>query len=185
MWSPNHPNVPLREPSRALVVASVHTPKFLIPHGSGTLFHFLSQPLSTSAAARRAAHDLRPFCYGGARRVRPTFRPRPTTRSAPSSPPTTALPGAPLAQLVYLRAPPATPAAPKAAPLALTRARHPSNGGGHPPRHGLVLGKGHASTDTRAPLASCGSVSCVSPLRNFSKPHPRTPSHDGSQAPSA
>ena len=50
----SHPNPPfdsLREPSRALarlrrrsipVVASVHTPKFLIPHGSGTLFYFLS-----------------------------------------------------------------------------------------------------------------------------------------------
>ena len=49
---PNPPFLSLREPSRALarlrrrsipVVASVHTPKFLIPHGSGTLFHFLSR----------------------------------------------------------------------------------------------------------------------------------------------
>ena len=40
------------------MLASVHTPKFLIPHGSGTLFHFLSHQLEVLESARSRREGL-------------------------------------------------------------------------------------------------------------------------------
>ena len=80
----SHPNPPffsLREPSRALarlrrrsipVVASVHTPKFLIPHRSGTLFHFFSHGAISPLAVRLVSRLCSVFIYHNIKRIQIT-----------------------------------------------------------------------------------------------------------------